>query len=40
MKEYKRLTNNNLEEYDTEKMSEQILLLEQLKNSQNNSVLK
>ena len=40
MKEYKRLTNNNLEEYDTEKMSEQILLLEQSKNSQNNSVLK
>lgn len=40
MKEYKRLTNNNLEEYDPEKMSEQILLLEQLKNSQNNSVLK
>ena len=40
MKEYKRLTNNNLEEYDTKKMSEQILLLEQLKNSQNNSVLK
>ena len=40
MKEYKRLTNNNLEEYDTEKMSEQILLLEQLKNSQSNSVLK
>ena len=40
MKEYKRLTNNNLEEYDTKKMSEQILLLEQLKNSQNNSVLR
>ena len=40
MKEYKRLTNNNLEEYDTEKMSEQILLLEQLKNSQNNSMLR
>ena len=40
MKEYKRLTNNNLEECDTEKMSEQLLLLEQLKNSQNNSVLK
>ena len=40
MKEYNRLTNNNLEEYDTEKMSEQILLLEQLNNSQNNSVLK